>query len=151
MSESLNSYSFWLFLGALPILISLLYQPEKILRQDELKKISTRFHDIDKTYNMAVLLYFGFLLILVSIWIIGLNDWSKLKFGVPFYPVITIAVSGYEIFHAIFATQRDVYPLYQGRSYSYSDKDIIHKKARYLIYLCIAVIVFSISIFFIVF
>ena len=123
------------------------FTEEKLFDRDGLVKISRKFSDINHHVFLIFILWV-FSLGLLYLPLSQLNEWSINTYGIQFHPMLTIYISSYGIFQALFALSEDVYP--QGKSlfFAYDDKEKIHIVAKRQILIAIAVDLFSILLFF---
>ncbi len=141
---------FWFF-ATMPVAIwhVLYFSSKKQLTEKELTEISPEFKNINADYVVFSVFAIGLLMAFPLLVLApGWDKWAVQKFGIEFYPSMTMFSAGYGIYQGLFALIKGVYPMAKSLTYAYDDAAKIRRVARYQIVISISAVMFVTLFFF---
>ncbi len=127
-STPIGTWHLWYFRG------------KKNFSENELVKISRKFKGINSSYILFSI--FGMIPLIIISLFFGLstwNNWTAVRPGIKYFPVVFALSSGYGIYQGLFALIKGVYPRAKSLFYIYDEEVLIKRVAKYQILIAIAV------------
>ena len=116
--------------------------------EKELSEISKQYKGIDSTYMFSFFVWFLFgagpALLTMT-----LDSWALSRYGVRFYPTVSILFGTYGIFQGLFAVVTEVYPKGRLQRYVYSEGIDIVRIGKYQSIISLFIIVGSTLLYFV--